>query len=188
MRNGFHGEPKARANSPSSVGDGRSPADAFPKDDLEAGPGVGFDAEASIDDQLCFALYVANNAMMRAYRPLLAAVGLTYPQYLVMLILWEERRSTSGRLARRLDLAPNALTPLLDRLEAKGLIARRRDDDDRRRVHVEPTAHADTLREAAARTRRTIAAHTGMNAAAITTLRDELRGLVRRMADADPRE
>ncbi len=89
-----------------------------------------------LDDQLCFGLYAATNAVTRAYRPLLRAIGLTYPQYLVMLVLWEQDQVSVHEIADRLELAPHAISPLLGRLEDAGLVVRRRDTSDRRVVWV----------------------------------------------------
>lgn len=102
-----------------------------------------------LDRQLCFALYRAGRAAVRAYGPLLAEAGITYPQYLTLLVLWErsEEALTVGALGARLELDSATLTPLLKRLEALGLVTRRRDPADERRVLVRPTAESLTLRE-----------------------------------------
>ncbi len=102
-----------------------------------------------LDRQLCFALYSASNRITRLYRPLLDALGLTYPQYLVMLVLWEQAPRTVGELGDALDLDSGTLTPLLKRMEANGLVLRRRDPADERRVIVELTGAGATLRERA---------------------------------------
>jgi DNA-binding MarR family transcriptional regulator len=99
-----------------------------------------------LDQQLCFALYSASGLMTKVYRPLLEPLGLTYPQYLVMLALWEHAPSTIGALGEALGLDSATLTPLLKRMEASGLVTRRRDAADERRVLVEPTAKGQTLR------------------------------------------
>ena len=77
-----------------------------------------------LDDQLCFALYSATNAVVRRYRPLLAELGITYPQYLLLLVLWQDGPCTVGGLGDRLSLPPHGLSPLLDRLEQAGLVQR----------------------------------------------------------------
>ena len=102
-----------------------------------------------LDQQLCFALYSASGLMTKLYRPLLDPLGLTYPQYLAMLALWERAPSTVGELGEALGLDSATLTPLLKRLEAGGLVTRRRDPADERRVLVEPTAKGQALREQA---------------------------------------
>lgn len=105
-----------------------------------------------LDAQLCFAVYSAEHAFTRAYRPLLKALGLTYPQYLIMLTLWETDDLTVKGLGERLMLDSGTLTPLLKRLEAAGLVSRTRSAADERRVHVTLTAEGRALREAAAQT------------------------------------
>jgi DNA-binding MarR family transcriptional regulator len=110
---------------------------------------AGFAGMPKLDQQLCFALYSASGLMTRLYRPLLDPLGLTYPQYLAMLALWERAPSTVGELGEALGLDSATLTPLLKRLEASGLVTRRRDTADERRVLVEPTAKGQALRERA---------------------------------------
>ncbi|HEY4252617.1 MAG TPA: MarR family transcriptional regulator [Roseomonas sp.] len=109
----------------------------------DAAPDVG------LNDLICFAIYSANHAFNRVYRPLLAALGLTYPQYLVMVLLWAEDGLRVGDLGARLALESNTLTPLLKRLEALGHIARIRDAADERQVRVTLTAQGASLRERA---------------------------------------
>ena len=103
-----------------------------------------------LDNQLCFALYSASLAMTKLYKPLLEAVGLTYPQYLVMLVLWERDGLMVSELGERLFLDSGTLTPLLKRLEASGLIARIRDVQDERRVHITLTQAGRALKTEAA--------------------------------------
>ena len=102
-----------------------------------------------LDHQLCFALYGAANRVTRLYRPLLDALGLTYPQYLAMLVLWEASPRTVGALGEALDLESSTLTPLLKRMEAQGLVVRTRDPEDERRVIVTLTDAGAALREQA---------------------------------------
>ncbi|MBV8036181.1 MarR family winged helix-turn-helix transcriptional regulator [Roseateles sp.] len=102
-----------------------------------------------LDRQLCFALYSSSLAMTRIYKPLLAPLGLTYPQYLVMLVLWEADGLSVSRLGQRLSLDSGTLTPLLKRLEALGHIERRRASDDERRVDIFLTPRGRKLREPA---------------------------------------
>ena len=106
-------------------------------------------ASLRIDDQLCFALYTASRTMTAAYRPLLAELGITYPQYLVMLALWEDGSSSVGGLCDRLSLDSGTLSPLLKRLEATGYVTRRRSAADERRVDITLTASGSRLRERA---------------------------------------
>jgi DNA-binding MarR family transcriptional regulator len=102
-----------------------------------------------LDRQLCFALYGAANRVTRLYRPMLEALGLTYPQYLAMLVLWEASPRTVGALGEALDLESSTLTPLLKRLESQGLVARTRDPEDERRVIVTLTEVGAALRDKA---------------------------------------
>src|ERR1700730_17814752 len=94
--------------------------------------------QLELDRQLCFALYTASRAVVRSYAPLLEDAGLTYPQYITMLVLWEapERPRSVGELGERLHLDSGTLTPLLKRLESTGHVSRSRDGQDERRVRV----------------------------------------------------
>src|SRR5262245_57775875 len=102
-----------------------------------------------LEQQLCFALYNASRALIRAYGPLLEPLGLTYPQYLAMLILWEEKSASVKKLGERLALDSGTLTPLLKRLEQRGLVTRRRDTEDERVVRIELTPEGQKLRSKA---------------------------------------
>jgi len=128
-----------------------------------------------LDNQLCFALYGAANRMTRLYRPLLDALGLTYPQYLAMLVLWEASPRTVGSLGDALDLDSNTLTPLLKRLEASGLVARTRDPEDERRVVVALTEKGRALREQAAAIPEKLFCALDMPLEAMGALRDRLK-------------
>ena len=99
-----------------------------------------------LDHQLCFALYSASLAMTKLYKPLLDAIGLTYPQYLVMLVLWEQDGPTVSELGERLSLDSGTLTPLLKRMESAGLVKRQRDAQDERRVRIALTSTGQALR------------------------------------------
>jgi MarR family transcriptional regulator, organic hydroperoxide resistance regulator len=139
------------------------------------------DAWLALDRQLCFALYSASLAMTKLYKPLLAPLGLTYPQYLVMLALWEHDGVTVGALGERLALDSGTLTPLLKRLEAQGLVDRRRDAGDERRVIVRLTPAGRSLKVAARGVPPQVAGATGCELAEVaqltrqlTTMRDAL--------------
>lgn len=99
-----------------------------------------------LDNQLCFALYSASLAMTKLYKPLLDELGVTYPQYLALLVLWEQDGLMVSELGQRLSLDSGTLTPLLKRLETAGLIARIRAVEDERRVHITLTAAGRKLR------------------------------------------
>jgi MarR family transcriptional regulator, organic hydroperoxide resistance regulator len=103
-----------------------------------------------LDNQLCFAVYSASLAMTKLYKPLLDKIGLTYPQYLVMLVLWERDGLMVSELGEKLSLDSGTLTPLLKRLEANGLVARIRDVEDERRVRISLTAAGRKLKVRAA--------------------------------------
>ncbi len=103
-----------------------------------------------LEDQLCFALYSASRAVTSAYRPLLDELNLTYPQYLVLLVLWEEEPCTVGHLGERLHLDSGTLSPLLKRLESAGLVCRQRSATDERRVGITLTPQGRALEERAA--------------------------------------
>ena len=102
-----------------------------------------------LDNQLCFLFHRISRDLTAAYRPLLADLGLTYPQYLVMLVLWEQDGPTVSELGERLFLDSGTLTPLLKRLETSGLVERQRDPQDERRVRIRLTPQGRALRERA---------------------------------------
>jgi DNA-binding MarR family transcriptional regulator len=104
-----------------------------------------------LNDLLCFDVYSAARAITRAYRPLLATLGLTYPQYLVMVALWESAPRTVKELGESLELDSGTLSPLLKRLQASGLVTRQRRLDDERTVEVTPTARGRAMSRAAER-------------------------------------
>lgn len=131
-----------------------------------------------LDHQVCFPLYAATNAMVRLYRPLLDALGLTYPQYLVMLVLWEEDGRSVGALGARLHLDSGTLTPLLKRLEAAGLVARTRDPADERRVVVTLTAAGKKLKTKAREVPRKLLCEVPLPATELGDLRGRLQALV----------
>ena len=103
----------------------------------------------TLDEQLCFALYSTSLAMTKAYKPLLDKLGLTYPQYLTMLVLWEGDDVTVKDMAARLNLDPATVTPLLKRLEAQGLLERVRGVDDERLVYIRLTKAGAALKRQA---------------------------------------
>lgn len=141
-----------------------------------------------LDQQLCFALYSAVNRVTRLYRPVLAALGLTYPQYLTMLALWERSPRTVGALGEALELDSGTLTPLLKRLEKQNLIVRRRDPADERRVMVELTEAGRVLRARAAEVPASLACRIAMPPSDLMELRDRVTRFKHHLvedADAD---
>jgi DNA-binding MarR family transcriptional regulator len=140
-----------------------------------------------LDDQLCFALYAAQRAVTAAYRPLLDELGLTYPQYLVLLVLWERGETSVKELAGALRLDYGTVSPLLKRLEAAGLVRRERAADDERSVLVTCTGRGEQLKERAARVPGALLAGTGLEAQEVVRLREELRRLTERAGAAADR-
>ncbi|GAB2754961.1 MarR family winged helix-turn-helix transcriptional regulator [Streptomyces bullii] len=136
-----------------------------------------------LDEQLCFALYAAHRAVTAAYRPLLDELGLTYPQYLVLLVLWERGETTVKELATALRLDYGTVSPLLKRLQAAGLVRRERSARDERSVLVGVTGRGAQLRERAERVPGALLAATGLDGMDVTRLREELWRLAAR---ADP--
>ena len=140
-----------------------------------------------LDDQLCFALYSASRAVTRAYAPLLQPLGLTYPQYLVLLVLWQRDGASVKQLGERLALDSGTLTPLLQRLESQGLVERRRGGDDERVVRIHLTAAGRALRSKARKIPMELACRAGYDLASpgsvrdLARLRDELTALARRL-------
>ncbi|MFD3479531.1 MarR family winged helix-turn-helix transcriptional regulator [Streptomyces sp. NPDC058695] len=139
-----------------------------------------------LDRQICFSLNAASRAFGGVYRTLLKDLGLTYPQYLVMLVLWEDGELPVKRLGERLRLDSGTLSPLLKRLEAAGLVQRERSARDERSVNVRPTGAGTELRERAALVPRRIAAATGFDLAEIEDMRARLDRLTRALDGAAP--
>jgi DNA-binding MarR family transcriptional regulator len=137
-------------------------------------------SELELGNQLCFALYNASRTLIRAYGPLLKDVGLTYPQYLVMLVLWENDAAVSvGELGEAMHLDSGTLTPLLKRLEQQGLIARTRDPNDERRVLLTLSAPGRELRAQAGAIPAEVLALCAIDPDSAHDLRDTLRELAR---------
>lgn len=134
-------------------------------------------AMMSLDQHLCFALYSASRAMTAAYRPVLAEMHLTYPQYLVLLVLWEDGSVTVGRLGERLHLDSGTLSPLLKRLEANGFVRRERSLTDERLVEVTLTDAGRELESRAQCIPEQLFSATGMTEHDAAGLRDTVRQL-----------
>lgn len=153
-----------------------SPRPTTPADPLE------------LDRQVCFALAVASRSVIAFYRPILEPLGLTHPQYLVMLALWQRSPIRFGELAGQLSLDLATLSPLVRRLEGMGLVVRRRREDDARVVELEPTERGRELRERALEVPVRVVERLGMPIARLEALRDELTELIAAVAAADRRE
>jgi DNA-binding MarR family transcriptional regulator len=135
----------------------------------------------TLDEQLCFALYAASRAMTSRYRPLLDALGLTYPQYLVLLVLWERGDSSVTAIGQALQLETGTLSPLLKRLETAGMITRTRQAGDERSVLVALTAEGRALEVKAAEVQAEVGTATGLNRTEIDELRVTLHALTGRL-------
>ena len=142
------------------------------------------EAAGRLSDQLCFALYAATNAVTRTYRPLLAELGLTYPQYLVMLVLWERRAMRLGEIAEELRLATHAVSPIIDRLEEADLVARVTDPDDGRAVQVRLTDAGAALERGAASVQEEVRCRTLLDPLEVETLRAQLHAITERMIES----
>ncbi len=134
-----------------------------------------------LDHQLCFSLYAASLAMTRRYQPLLAELGLTYPQYIALLALWEHDDVTVSALGDRLALDSGTLTPLLKRMETSGGVTRERDAADERRVRVRLTPAGRALRERAQHIPTSLLAGSGVTATQVRQLTAELQALRQRL-------
>ncbi|WP_430317242.1 MarR family winged helix-turn-helix transcriptional regulator [Pseudomonas nitroreducens] len=151
---------------------------------------VSLPAELQLDNQLCFRLYAVSRAVIRGYRPMLEALGLTYPQYLAMLVLWEwqaeppEQPSVKA-LGERLMLDSGTLTPLLKRLEQLGLVQRRRAQHDEREVHLGLTAEGAALREKVLPLREELLCRSGIDLSVTDGLREQLDDLLRQLTQLD---
>ena len=131
----------------------------------------------AIDDQICFALYAASRALTTRYRELLAPLDLTYPQYLAMVVLWEGRQISVAQLGERLYLDSGTLSPLLRRLEARGLVSRTRSSTDERSVLVNLTDAGNGLRAQAAGIPQAICESTGLDVASLVALQQQVVAL-----------
>ena len=140
------------------------------------------DEALKLDNQLCFALYSASLAMTKLYKPLLDELGLTYPQYLVMLVLWEGDGIMVSELGQRLSLDSGTLTPLLKRMEAAGLVSRLRDVADERRVHIHLTAAGRRLKARAAKVPGCVLAASQCSLPELVQLTASIRQLRERLA------
>ncbi|MDN7141133.1 MarR family transcriptional regulator [Pseudomonas sp. JQ170] len=130
--------------------------------------------ELLLNNQVCFALHSTSLLMTKVYKPLLQALGLTYPQYLAMLVLWEQDGLTVGEISHRLLTDPGSLTPLLKRLEAEGLLKRTRSRDDERVVLVQLTEQGRALQEQAKRVPPCILSASGQSLERLQKLQAEL--------------
>ena len=134
-------------------------------------------APALLDSQLCFSLYATSMAISRTYKPLLDRLGITYPQYLVLLALWEQDARAIGAIAARLGLESSTVTPLVKRLEFAGLVTRLRNPKDERQVQVRLTGRGEGLQEECGCLAEALIARSGMEAWRLAALNDEVQAL-----------
>lgn len=137
-----------------------------------------------LDNMLCFAVYAAEHAFTRFYKPRLDALGLTYPQYLVFLVLWERDDLTVKALGERLFLDSGTITPLIKRLEARGLVTRTRDEEDERQVRIRLTGEGRVLKAKAQAIPLAVAKGTGLTLEGGADLYRELMALRERLNQA----
>ncbi len=130
-----------------------------------------------LDGQLCFSLYGASMAINRAYKPLLDDLGVTYPQYLVLSVLWEGDGQTIGAVAERLSLEPSTITPLVKRLEQAGFVDRQRNPKDERQVQVRLTDRGRDLRVRTGCLTDTLLRRSGLTVEAIIALNKQVQAL-----------
>jgi DNA-binding MarR family transcriptional regulator len=135
----------------------------------------------ALDDQLCFALYAASRAVTARYRPMLEEIGLTYPQYLVMMLLWETDHQTVGQLGSRLALDSGTLSPLLKRLTAAGLVTRHRRVEDERSVAIALTDEGRALQEKAVTISQEMIGAIGFDTQEFSELKSRLQLLIERV-------
>ena len=137
-----------------------------------------------LDNQLCFALYAASRAVTSAYQPVLDALELTYPQYLVLMVLWEEDGARVSRIGERLFLDSATLTPLLKRLAVRGLVERRRSEQDERVVEVYLTAEGKRMKRRAADVPAHLFEKSQLTGRDLATLRNSLQRLTKTLHSA----
>ncbi|MFJ3902372.1 MarR family winged helix-turn-helix transcriptional regulator [Streptomyces sp. NPDC090025] len=154
--------------------------------DVEQGGADRSEEFLRLDNQICFSLHAATRAFNGVYRGALKELGLTYPQYLAMLVLWEYGELPVKGIGERLKLDSGTLSPLLKRLEAAGYVERRRSPEDERSVTVRVTAEGTALRARALGVPRRIAAATGLDLAEMRELRERLTALAIRLDSVDP--
>ena len=139
----------------------------------------------NLDEQLCFPVYAASNLIVKAYRPLLKPLGLTYPQYLVMLVLWEQSPASVGHLCQRLYLDTGTLTPMLKRMEVAGFISRTRSQADERRVDIQLTEKGAALKEQAKSIPETLFCQLSADPNWVQGLKVDIKQLIQRITHSN---
>lgn len=140
-------------------------------------PSPAVNGPVPLDDQLCYAIYSAGMAIQRLYKPFLDKLGLTYPQYLVLNVLWRDDKQTVGAIAERLALESSTLTPLLKRLETSGLLHRTRNPNNERQVVIALTQQGAALKEQAGCLGNALLAASGQTPGDLARLNRDIRHL-----------
>lgn len=138
--------------------------------------------QLKLGNQLCFPVYAASRLIIREYQPHLDKLGITYPQYLVLMVLWEDDNLTVNDIARRLILNTNTVTPLLKRMEQQGIIVRKRSDEDERKVIVQLTKKGSKMQEEAARIPESLLSRLGdsnLDMDELLRLKESLNSIIR---------
>ncbi len=149
---------------------------------LEEAPRETLTDPLLLDNQLCYALYAAAHRMTKSYRPMLERMGLTYPQYLVLLVLWETDGLTVSEIGRRLRLDSGTLTPVLKRLEAIGYLMRSRRQSDEREVEIALTEAGRALRAKAVGVRQSVMCQLRLTEPEIQQMRQDLNLLIENLS------
>lgn len=131
-----------------------------------------------LENQLCFSLYASSRAITRMYRPFLESLGITYPQYLVLLVLWDQKESTVKELSEKLDLDSGTLTPMLKRMEGQQLVQRKRSSEDERVVNIQITEAGLALYENALCIPQSLLASSGLSPEEIYTFNEQLKRII----------
>ena len=150
-------------------------------------PSSKFTSPPPLSEHVCYSIYSMNLAIQRAYKPALDSLGLTYPQYLVMNLLWERDGQTVSSLADQLDLVPSTLTPMLKRLESSGLVERTRNPKDERQVLIGLTAQGQKLRSSSGCVAQTMLDKSGMDMSELKALNEQISVLLSRLKDGAER-
>lgn len=140
-----------------------------------------------LDSQLCFAIYACSRSLTRLYRPLLSRLGITYPQYLVLLVLWENNPQSVTQLGDRLFLDSGTLTPLLKRMEGIGLVERIRSREDERKVLIRLTEKGEALKEKAFEVPEKLFCQSGLTIEEFFRMKADLGGLLERLRNHEER-
>ncbi len=141
------------------------------------------DEYLKLDNQLCFALYACSRSLTRLYRPLLNQLGITYPQYLVLMVLWEDKKQSVSSLGDRLLLDSGTLTPLLKRMEKNGLVERIRSREDERKVFVQLTDKGEKLKKKAYAVPEQMFCHSGLTVEEFVRVKGDLEALLKKLSN-----